>query len=39
VHAHPSVYTHGMFLFEVDMVSWPNEVFQGYVIRENLYES
>lgn len=39
VHTHLSIYTHSMFLFEVGMVSWPNEMFQGYVSRENLYES
>lgn len=29
VHTHPSIYTHGMFLFEVGAVSWPSEKFQG----------
>lgn len=38
--AHTSVCTHAAcFYFEVSMVSWPNEMLQGYVGRESLYES
>lgn len=36
VHTHPSIYTRGMFLVEVGVVSWPNEKFQGYVNEKSL---
>lgn len=39
VHTHLSIYTQSMFLLEVGVVSWLNEMFQGYVNRENLVES